>query len=68
MDTYEGSGNATEDRLLIGEAAKYLGVSIDTLRRWDRHGLLVADRTLGGQRRYRRSVLDAALAAEQRTA
>ncbi|MDV2485754.1 MULTISPECIES: MerR family DNA-binding transcriptional regulator, partial [Acinetobacter] len=29
----------------IGVAAKTLGVSIQTLRRWDEEGTLVADRT-----------------------
>ena len=36
-----------------GEAALMLGVSIGTLRRWDREGLWTADRrTVGGHRRY----------------
>jgi putative resolvase len=37
----------------IGEAAKSLGVSTQTLRRWDLDGKLVAERTPGGRRRYR---------------
>lgn len=37
----------------IGEAAKTLGVSTQTLRRWDIDGKLVAERTPGGRRRYR---------------
>lgn len=37
----------------IGEAAKALGVSTQTLRRWDIDGKLVAERTPGGRRRYR---------------
>ena len=36
----------------IGDAAKALGVSITTLRRWEVEGRLVADRTAGRQRRY----------------
>ena len=36
----------------IGEAAKLLGVSVQTLRRWDVEGKLVPQRTPGGQRRY----------------
>lgn len=32
------------DFLTVGEAAGYLGVSKDTLRRWDRSGKLVARR------------------------
>ncbi len=36
----------------ISEAARILGVSIATLRRWDREGKLEADRTPAGHRRY----------------
>lgn len=36
----------------IGEAAKALGVSITTLRRWEVEGRLVAEHTAGGHRRY----------------
>jgi excisionase family DNA binding protein len=37
----------------IGEMAKRLGVSIPTLRRWEKEGRLApANRTLGGHRRY----------------
>lgn len=36
----------------ISDAAKALGVSITTLRRWEVEGRLVPDRTVGRQRRY----------------
>lgn len=36
----------------INEASKRLGVSISTLRRWDETGVLVAERTPKGHRRY----------------
>jgi len=36
----------------IGEAAKILGVSVSTLRRWDREGKISSTRTTGNQRRY----------------
>lgn len=37
----------------IGSAASYLGVSVVTLRRWDKAGhLKPAWRTAGGHRRY----------------
>lgn len=37
----------------IGEAASLLGVSTQTLRRWEREGRLLPDeRTHGNQRRY----------------
>ncbi len=42
--------------LNISEAAKILGVSESTLRRWEREGRLLPDeRTKGGQRRYKLS-------------
>lgn len=36
----------------IGEAAKTLGVSITTLRRWEACGKIEAEHTAGGHRRY----------------
>lgn len=42
-----------EDLVQIGEAAKIRGVSIDTLRRWERSGKLKAEKTEGGHRCYR---------------
>ena len=49
-----------EEKLLnIAEAAEILGVSLDTLRRWDKNGKLVAIRKEGGVHRYyRQSDLD----------
>src|SRR5258708_37826849 len=38
--------------LTVLEAAKYISVSADSLRRWDAKGLLTPIRTPGGQRRY----------------
>ena len=38
--------------LKIGQAAKVLGVSIDTLRRWEKAGKIKAIRTPGGTRLY----------------
>lgn len=44
-----------DDKLLsIGQASEILGVSIDTLRRWDESGKLVAIRKDGGTHRYYR--------------
>ncbi|WP_192483734.1 MULTISPECIES: IS607 family transposase [Cysteiniphilum] len=42
----------------IGEAANYLGVSVSTLRRWEKEGKITSERTKGGQRRYPISVLE----------
>ena len=37
--------------LSLGEAAKQLGVSVDTLRRWDRDGKIATERDANGHRR-----------------
>ncbi len=39
-----------EDALRIGQAAALLGVTVDTLRRWDDEGRLAVVRSAGGQR------------------
>lgn len=54
-----------DDALIpIGETAKVLGVSIPTLRRWDREGHLRSVRLApGSPRRYRRSDIDALVEA-----
>lgn len=44
--------------LRINEAAKRLGVTPGTLRRWEEQGLIVPDRTAGGERRYHEGELD----------
>jgi excisionase family DNA binding protein len=52
-----------EEYLPIGDAARLLGVSVETVRRWDREGLIQSIRTLGGQRRFARSEIDRVKAA-----
>lgn len=47
-------GMADEDFLRVAEAAAYLGVSAQTLRRWDRDGTLPALRRPGSDYRYYR--------------
>jgi len=39
-------------KFTISEAAEFLGVSTDTLRRWEEEGSLESERTTGGHRRY----------------
>lgn len=46
-----------DEYLTIGEVARVLGVSPETVRRYEAQGRLVAERTPGGQRRFRRSAL-----------
>lgn len=49
--------NPKKSLFTVSQAANYLGVSSKTLRRWEVKGILVALRTVGGQRRYHRQVL-----------
>ena len=46
--------NMEEKLFTIGQAAEYLGVSLNTLRRWDESGKLVAIKKAGGTHRYYR--------------
>ena len=46
--------NIEEKLLTISQAAEYLGVSLNTLRRWDESGKLVAIKKDGGTHRYYR--------------
>ena len=47
--------------LTASEAARHLGVSISTLRRWSDAGHVQSYRTPGGQRRFSVNALDAFL-------
>jgi molybdopterin-binding protein len=53
-----------DDGVRIGDAAKMLGVSVETLRRWGRNGRIDLIRTSGGQRRVR--MADVAHLTEER--
>ena len=48
-----------EDYVSIGKAANFLGMSLEGLRKWERDGVLVPERTPTGHRRYRSSDLQA---------
>lgn len=41
-----------DEMVSLGAACRMLGVSHNTLRRWDRRGLISTERTPGGQRRF----------------
>ena len=43
--------------LKVSDAAKYLGVSTSTMRRWEDEGKLIPIRTVGNQRRYDTDIL-----------
>jgi putative resolvase len=45
----------TEKLLKIKEVSEILAVSIETLRNWDKSGVLVPLKTIGKHRRYRES-------------
>ena len=45
------------DRLTIGEVSRRSGVAASALRFYEREGLIGAERTSGGQRRFARNVL-----------
>jgi molybdopterin-binding protein len=51
----------------IGEAAKLIGVRVETLRTWERAGKLTTERTTGGQRTVPHAEV-ARLMAERRAA
>ena len=51
--TDDTAGAAAEEWIRIGAAAVALGVSVDTLRRWERDGRIVFERR--GQQRYLRA-------------
>ena len=46
----EASQQSTTTRVRVGQAAEMLGVSVETLRRWEADGRLRMDRSDGGQR------------------
>jgi MerR family redox-sensitive transcriptional activator SoxR len=47
----------TKDLLTVGEVARRSGFATSALRYYEREGLIHAQRTSGGQRRYQRNVL-----------
>ena len=58
-------GSDDTPRLRLGEAAKQLGISPDTLRRWAQAGRISVELTPGGQRTISQEEV-AQLAAERR--
>jgi excisionase family DNA binding protein len=63
MPTNAVRGGHTELAFTSSEAARYLGVSLATVRRWSNDGHLRGYRTPGGQRRFSRDQLDGFLSS-----
>lgn len=47
-----------DDLLTIGETARRFGVTVATVRNWDKAGRITSTRTPGGQRRFKRSDIE----------
>ena len=58
--------NASRLDLTASQAARHLGVSVSTVRRWSDAGHLQGYRTPGGQRRFSIDELEAFLASLRR--
>ena len=58
--------SATRLGLTVSEAARHLGVSLSTIRRWSDAGHLRGYRTPGGQRRFTQDQLDDFMASLSR--
>ncbi|HTB49940.1 MAG TPA: helix-turn-helix domain-containing protein [Solirubrobacteraceae bacterium] len=65
----ENSSPNHEHQLVFtsSQAARYLGVSLATIRRWTDAGYLAGYRTPGGQRRFSREQLDGFIDSLHRT-
>lgn len=48
----------SNDKIRIGEAAKILGISVQTLRNWEKSGKLFSERSVGEQRYYSLEILN----------
>lgn len=53
--------------LTVGQAAKIVGVSVDTLKRYEQRGLIKSERTPTGHRRFLRSDVEKLLRPSQAT-
>lgn len=49
----DSNGYSGQVALPIGEVARLLGVSVSTVRNWERANKIASFRTPGGQRRFR---------------
>ncbi len=59
MTTQNPDRDAANSFLSTSEAARLIGVTASTMKRWADEGILSCERTAGGHRRFRRAVLEA---------
>lgn len=59
----EDTQSTEADLVPIGEVARIFGVTVATVRRWEREGKISAQRTPGGQRRFDRAEIERARSA-----
>jgi len=57
----------TREHVRVGQAAEMLGVTVETLRRWEAEGRLAVDRSEGGQRLVPLAEVTRLLAERRRT-
>jgi molybdopterin-binding protein len=57
-----------QNRIRVGQAAEMLGVTVETVRRWETEGRLRVDRSPGGQRLVSLGEITRLLAERRRTA
>jgi molybdopterin-binding protein len=57
----------TDDRIRVGQAAEMLGVTVETVRRWETEGRLHVERSSGGQRLVSLGEVTRLLAERRRT-
>ncbi|HTD58464.1 MAG TPA: helix-turn-helix domain-containing protein [Solirubrobacteraceae bacterium] len=67
MPTTPSPGHENQLVFTSSQAARYLGVSLATVRRWTDAGYLSGYRTPGGQRRFSREQLDGFIDSLHRT-
>jgi molybdopterin-binding protein len=58
----------TDDRIRVGQAAEMLGVTVETVRRWETEGRIHVERSSGGQRLVSLGEVTRLLAERRRTA
>ena len=58
----------TDERVRVGQASEMLGVTVETVRRWEADGRLRVERSAGGQRLVSLAEVTRLLAERRRTA